>query len=71
MKGLLLLSSAADWLIGREKMNVDPLTKVLVFSDGLDTDKTLEIYKEFTGLIGISFGIGTHFSNDVGVVPFM
>jgi nicotinate phosphoribosyltransferase len=45
-------------------MNIDPKTKSLVFSDGLDIPEALRIYREFTGLIGVSFGIGTDLTND-------
>lgn len=52
-----------------KKMGVDPKTKSLVFSDGLDVPKAIQIYKEFTGLIGLGFGIGTNLTNDVGLTP--
>jgi len=47
--------------------DIDPKTKTLVFSDGLNIPKALKIYLEFTGLIGVSFGIGTDITNDVGL----
>lgn len=50
-----------------KSLGIDPRTKMIIFSDGLDIPKTIEIYKEFTGLIGVSFGIGTNLTNDVGV----
>jgi nicotinate phosphoribosyltransferase len=52
-----------------QSMGVDPKTKTLVFSDGLDAPTAINIYKEFTGLIGVSFGIGTNLTNDVGATP--
>lgn len=48
---------------------IDPLSKVIVFSDGLDIPEALRIYREFTGMIGVSFGIGTNLTNDVGFTP--
>jgi len=52
-----------------KKMGVDPKTKSLVFSDGLDIPKAIQIYKEFTGLIGLGFGVGTNLTNDLGPTP--
>ena len=52
-----------------KKINIDPRTKSIVFSDGLDVPKAIEIYKEFTGLVGLSFGIGTSITNDLGCDP--
>lgn len=49
---------------------IDPTTKVLVFSDALDFDKALKIkiYCDNRGL-KCSFGIGTNLTNDVGYPP--
>jgi len=47
-----------------EKLGIDPMTKTLVFSDGLTVTKAIEIFKYFKGRAKISFGIGTHFTND-------
>jgi nicotinate phosphoribosyltransferase len=52
-----------------ESMGVDPLVKTLVFSDGLDIQKAIEIYKHFNSRIKVSFGIGTNLTNDLGVEP--
>jgi nicotinate phosphoribosyltransferase len=52
-----------------KKLGIDPRTKIIIFSDGLDIPEVIRIYKEFTGLIGISFGVGTNLTNDVGVTP--
>ena len=46
------------------KHRIDPMSKVIVFSDGLDVDKVIEIEKYFKGKIMTSFGVGTHFTND-------
>lgn len=52
-----------------ERLHIDPRTKRLVFSDGLDVPKALAIYKHFKGRIQTGFGIGTNLSNDVGLTP--
>lgn len=49
-----------------KKMGIDPKTKTIVFSDGLNIPKAIEIYNTFKGQIGILFGIGTDLTNDVG-----
>jgi len=52
-----------------KELGIDPRTKCIVFSDGLDVPTAIKIYKEFTGLIGVSFGIGTNLTNDLGTNP--
>ncbi|SDI44104.1 nicotinate phosphoribosyltransferase [Pseudomonas panipatensis] len=53
-----------------EKLGVDPRSKTLVFSDGLDLPRALHIYRALRGRIDVSFGIGTHFTCDIpGVEP--
>ncbi len=47
-----------------KKLGIDPMTKTIVFSDGLNVDTALEIYAALTGQIRMSFGIGTHLTND-------
>lgn len=49
-----------------ESYHIDPATKSIVFSDGLDFDAALAIQKYFEGRIKVSFGIGTNLTNDVG-----
>ena len=47
-------------------VGVDPATKTIVFSDGLTVSRALRIKLHCVDLgIGCSFGIGTHFSNDI------
>ncbi|MEN1926155.1 nicotinate phosphoribosyltransferase [Luteimonas qiangzhengi] len=48
---------------------IDPNTKVLVFSDGLDMDQVMRLYARFRGRAKMSFGIGTNLTNDLGVPP--
>ena len=52
-----------------KKLDIDPKTKVIIFSDALDPEKALEIKDYCRGKIMCSFGIGTNFTNDVGVKP--
>ncbi|SKA53496.1 nicotinate phosphoribosyltransferase [Enterovibrio nigricans] len=42
-----------------ESQNINPLDKVLIFSDGLTLEKAVNIHHHFTGRINTSFGIGT------------
>lgn len=48
-------------------LGIDPLSKSIIFSDGLDYDKVEKISNFCKGKIGYSFGIGTDFTNDVGL----
>ena len=52
-----------------EKLGIDPTTKTLLFSDGLDFGKAQAIYDHFRDRIKVSFGIGTYLSNDTNVDP--
>ena len=52
-----------------EKLGIDPKTKTLLFSDGLNFDKAQTIYDHFNSRINVSFGIGTFLSNDTNVDP--
>jgi nicotinate phosphoribosyltransferase len=49
------------------KMKIDPKTKSLVFSDGLNVPKAIELFKTFNGQAKLFFGIGTNLTNDMGV----
>ncbi|MCB1314671.1 MAG: nicotinate phosphoribosyltransferase [Leptospiraceae bacterium] len=49
-----------------QKLGIDPLTKQLVFSDGLDYETVLRIFRHFEGRVGMAFGIGTHLTNNLG-----
>lgn len=52
-----------------EKNRVDPRTKQLVFSDGLDFAKALDLYDRFKDRSKPVFGIGTKLTNDLGYTP--
>lgn len=47
-----------------KKYGVDPRTKVLLFSDGLDFDHAQSLYDYFKDRARVSFGIGTFCTND-------
>jgi nicotinate phosphoribosyltransferase len=50
-----------------QKYGIDPQTKTLIFSDGLDIPRAQAIFRHFQGRINLTFGIGTNLTNDVGV----
>ena len=47
-----------------KKYGVDPRTKTLLFSDGLDFDRAQELYNYLKDRARVSFGIGTFCTND-------
>ncbi|WP_372802309.1 nicotinate phosphoribosyltransferase [Paracoccus seriniphilus] len=48
----------------------DPRDKLVIFSDGLDVDKIVELHQAFHGRVKVSFGWGTLLTNDFrGLVP--
>lgn len=50
-----------------EKLGIDANTKRLVFSDGLDLMKAMDLYRAFGDRTQLGFGIGTNLTNDMGV----
>ncbi|WNW13144.1 nicotinate phosphoribosyltransferase [Pseudomonas sp. DTU_2021_1001937_2_SI_NGA_ILE_001] len=53
-----------------QKLGIDPMSKTLVFSDGLTLPKALGIFRALRGRINVSFGIGTNLTADIpGVKP--
>jgi nicotinate phosphoribosyltransferase len=52
-----------------EKLGIDPKSKTIIFSDSLNYDKVERIAERCRGRIGMSFGIGTNLTNDVGLKP--
>ena len=57
-------------IIAHYKNNrVDPLTKTLIFSDGLTVPRTIELYQQFRGRCLLAFGIGTNLTNDMDDAP--
>ncbi|MDP0928070.1 nicotinate phosphoribosyltransferase [Paracoccus onubensis] len=48
----------------------DPREKLVIFSDGLDVEKIVELHRQFHGRVKVSFGWGTLLTNDFrGLVP--
>ena len=52
-----------------KKLGIDPLSKTIIFSDSLNYDKVKSIADYCRNKIMMSFGIGTNFTNDVGLPP--
>jgi len=53
-----------------ERLGIDPRSKTLIFSDGLDFAKALGLYRALHERINVSFGIGTKLTCDIpGVEP--
>jgi nicotinate phosphoribosyltransferase len=58
---------AINWWKSRGQ---DPRTKLVIFSDGLDDAKIMELSAEFKGKVRVAFGWGTMLTNDFrGLVP--
>lgn len=56
----------ANQAIGHyRRLKIDPMTKIIIFSDALDVNKAVALNEYCKGKIRASFGIGTHFTNDV------
>ncbi len=47
-----------------QEQGVDPRSKLLIFSDGMDVDSILKTYRHFHGRVRMSFGWGTNLTND-------
>ena len=60
-----------DKMIAKYKSyGIDPMSKTIVFSDGLDFKKAAEIKEYFAGKIKVTFGIGTNLTCDIpGIHP--
>ena len=60
----------ADQVIAHyQRLGIDPLTKTIIFSDGLNYDKVADIAAHCQGKVGMSFGVGTNLTNDAGPKP--
>ncbi len=53
--------TAIEWWKSRGE---DPREKRIIFSDGLDVDKIIELHNQFQGRVKASFGWGTLLTND-------
>jgi nicotinate phosphoribosyltransferase len=61
MSPYLAAGVIANWYISN---GVNPKTKKVIFSDGLDVDDILTLYKLYGDVFDLSFGWGTLFAND-------
>jgi nicotinate phosphoribosyltransferase len=52
-----------------QKLRIDPRTRRLVFSDGLDLPRAIQLYQHFNRRALTSFGIGTNLTNDTSAEP--
>lgn len=52
-----------------EGLRIDPELKTVVYSDSLNIDVVKKIKEHVNGRLHDTYGIGTYFSNDVGVKP--
>lgn len=52
-----------------KELKVDPKIKYIIFSDGLDVERAIEIKNYCSDRIRCSFGIGTNLTNDTGAEP--
>ncbi|WP_317177224.1 nicotinate phosphoribosyltransferase [Pectobacterium sp. HCp5_1] len=53
-----------------QRLNIDPMSKTLVFSDNLNLNKALTLYRHFGQRVNLVFGIGTRLTCDIpGVKP--
>ena len=55
-----------------ESLGIDPRTKIIVFSDSLDSELAVRLHEHFAGRIRTTMGIGTHLTADpamTGVLP--
>ncbi|MBU9816493.1 nicotinate phosphoribosyltransferase [Rahnella sp. C60] len=48
-----------------QSLDIDPMTKTLVFSDNLDLDKALHLYRHFHQRVNLIFGIGTRLTCNI------
>jgi nicotinate phosphoribosyltransferase len=48
-----------------EKLGIEPLSKTLIFSDGMTLPSALQLYRALHGRINLSFGIGTNLTCDI------
>jgi nicotinate phosphoribosyltransferase len=61
------LEWAEKFISKYKELRIDPLTKQLYFSDGLDIPRTIELYDALADRIKTAYGVGTNLTNDMGV----
>lgn len=52
-----------------DSLGIASRDKSIIYSDSLDADRAIDLLQTFSGMFRIAFGIGTYFTNDVGVKP--
>jgi nicotinate phosphoribosyltransferase len=52
-----------------QALGIDPRTKTVVFSDGLDPQTIIDLQRRFAGRLQVVFGWGTNLTNDCGYPP--
>ncbi len=53
-----------------QKQGENPREKLVIFSDGLDTDTITRLHKQFSNRVNVTFGWGTNLTNDFrGLAP--
>ncbi len=50
-----------------QKLRIDPRSKMVIFSDGLNLRVMCDLFLTFLGRIKVSFGWGTNLTNDMGI----
>jgi nicotinate phosphoribosyltransferase len=51
-----------------EEKGIDPRGRLIIFSDGLTPQKTVDLLNHFRGRIMVAFGMGTNLTNDMGFI---
>ena len=52
-----------------QELGIDPATKAIVFSDGLDIETIFRLHQQLSKRINVMFGWGTNLTNDLGIEP--
>lgn len=51
-----------------EQHGIDPTGRLIIFSDGLNPQKAIDLLNHFRGRILVAFGMGTNLTNDLGLI---
>jgi len=51
-----------------QRYGIDPMEKLVIFSDGLNMVRMQKLQAHFAGRINVTFGVGTNLSNDFGLI---
>jgi nicotinate phosphoribosyltransferase len=58
-----------DFIDHYKKLKIDPMTKIAMYSDGLNVPKSIDLARYSYNRVKYTFGLGTNWTNDVGIVP--